>query len=120
MNQLESTFEKSVIKKLKADGYFAAHLGGPDGWPDIIAMRGSQCNLFELKSIRATDWQNIRLVNMFEPSQSAFVIKYPMLCVTGLIKTVDGIFYFNFTHGIARNIPAGIQFSDIDMKPWTP
>jgi hypothetical protein len=48
----EKKFEDDVIKELQKRGWFAHHFDavGVDGWPDILALRGNQQRLIELKA----------------------------------------------------------------------
>jgi hypothetical protein len=114
----ESTFEKRVIRHFRSIGWWAAHLNGSPGWPDVIAIAGRRVRLFELKSLKYADWPQMRLDNVFEQSQGAFVIANPMLDVMALIATDDGDFIFHLSREIAERIPQGIRFRDITLQPW--
>jgi len=118
MNQLESTFEKRVMKTLRAQGCFVAHFGGPEGWCDLISIKHHSARLFELKSIREKNWEQMELRDVFELSQPAFIIANPMLHIMALIQTIDGVFMFGLTQEIARKIPQGIRFNEIGFQPW--
>lgn len=48
----EKKFEQEIIREFKANGWFAHHFdaNGLDGWPDILAIRGTSARLVEVKA----------------------------------------------------------------------
>jgi len=118
MSKSESTFEKRVIRHFRSIGWFAAHLNGSPGWPDVIATEYGKVRFFELKSLRVADWKEIEMRTIFEQSQPAFVIANPMIDVMALIATDDGDFIFHLSVDIAKRITEGLRFRDITIQPW--
>jgi hypothetical protein len=120
MNTLESTFEKSILKQLRASGYFAAHLGGGPGWPDVIAIKDHRYECYELKVLRWNNWREHKMNEVFELSQPAFVLKYPMLKLSALIMTNNGIFVAGLSALEAELIPQGARFGLLPWEKWAP
>ena len=118
MNHLESTFEKQVIRHFRSIGYFAAHLNGTEGIPDLIVLRAGRFRLFELKIVHINAWRELAMHTIFERSQPAFALANPELEIMALISTDDGIFIFCMTEKIAKKIPDGLRFRDITLQPW--
>lgn len=115
----EKTFEDRVIMLFKKAGWWAAHLNGPEGYPDIIAVNHGQCRFFELKSLHRADWGEMRVSDALELSQAAFVIKNPMVNVQLLVKTDDGCFIAPLSPEIAVRVSEGLRFRDMTMQPWS-
>lgn len=48
----EKKFEGQIIEELNKRGWFAHHFdaNGYDGWPDILALRGDEFRLIEVKA----------------------------------------------------------------------
>jgi hypothetical protein len=120
MNQLESTFEKRILKQLRASGYFAAHLDGGPGWPDVIAIKDHRYECFELKVLRWHNWRDHKMNEVFELSQPAFVLKYPMLEMSALIMTDDGIYVRWLSSYDAELITKGARFGALPWEKWAP
>lgn len=118
MSKTESIFEKRVIRHFRSIGWFAAHLNGPAGWPDVIATEYGKVRFFELKSLRVANWKELEMRTVFEQSQPAFVIANPMVDVMVLLATDDGDFIFTLTQDIAKKIPDGLRFRNITIQPW--
>jgi hypothetical protein len=114
----ESTFEKRIIRHFRSMGWFAAHLNGSPGWPDVIATYHGRVRFFELKSLRVADWRELEMKSIFEQSQYAFVIANPMVEVMALLATDDGDFIFHLSPETAKRIPDGLRFRDIGIQPW--
>jgi hypothetical protein len=120
MSQLESTFEKQILKQLRAAGYFASHLGGGPGWPDVIAIKGHNYECYELKVLRWDNWRDHKMNKVFELSQPAFILKYPMLEMSVLVKTNDGIFAAWLSSYDAELIAQGATFDALEWEKWAP
>lgn len=97
MKASEKAFENRVLAYYRKQGAIAEHLGGPEGWPDVLVIWDvGTCLMIELKSCKRKNMADIDAVALMEKSQIAFYLKHQEHVFNIYIEAKDGVFISEF------------------------